>query len=287
MPTLTAALVDSNGSDYNGTVSLVPLQSRNFLNSAGKLVVGRTISTTGAALRAYLEDPETETLVTVEGGTMYTMKIQGVADTTFQVPTEEGVYDITALLVGGLSYPPSFAAGWPSGGTAGQFLQKTGTGYGAVGWVTTLISSVPQVTSLPSSPTRGQVYELTQADSTAKAPPGFYIKDASDWFCLAYSALFDLGNLTGDLDLSLIAGAAYKAVITGDITTYAVNLSRTGIVSIYRSNASAFAVSQPTSVGRTQKLLSSTAWDDAAGDGVLDVLEDDGVNLISATSLLV
>lgn len=142
------------------------------------------------------------------------------------------------------------------------------------------------VASLPGSPTAGVVYRLTAADATAKAPPGYYVHDSGGWFCLGYSAVFDLGNLTGSVSLSLIAGAAYEAATTGNITTYDVALSRTGLVRILRSNATGYTVAQPESSGLTSKLLSSTAWDDAAEDGVLDILEDDGTYLIASTSAL-
>ena len=181
-------------------------------------------------------------------------------------------------------------------GTASTAVSNhaAGTGVHSIAGVTGLQTAldgkaVPaiQVTSLPASPTRGQLYELTQADDTAMAAPGFYIYDGTGWFCLAYSYryLFPF-YLGGSVSLSLIPGLAYFGSVQENISSFAVSFSRTGIVGIILENTASFTVASPTMPGRAALLLSDGAWDAAAGMYVEIVLEDQGDVLISSATEL-
>lgn len=358
MPKITADLRKPDKTQYNDEVKFVPLGNRNFLNSDGDLIIGLEISTTGAILRALLDDPESETYLELEGGCRYAVRVGDAEQSVIEVPTGDGTYDLTALLSVGVVALPTFNATWPSGGEAGQALFKTGNGYGAAAWqdvpaasatswgdiegtlanqldlqaaldakaaashthvigdVTNLQATldgkaaashthaigditglqtaldgkaVPaiQVTALPGSPTRGQPYELTQADDTALAAPGFYIHDGTGWFCLAYSYRYELPGLSGSVSLSLIPGLEYYGSIQGNVDPFTVSFVRTGVAGLFLTNTSGYTLAQPTMAGRTTLLLNSTAWDGAGGTYVKIVLEDEGLALIAAASSMV
>lgn len=197
------------------------------------------------------------------------------------VPDGTATKSLAELVNAGIANPPDWAA------TAFEaHLADTDNPHGVT--AAQIGAAVPaiQVTALPESPTRGQVYELTQADATKLAPPGFYIQDGTGWFCLCCSAVYDLGNLSVFVSKVLIAGADYKATVTGNITSNGLSLSRVGRVGLLLSNASGYTVSQPSVFGRTSKLLSATAWDDAAEALTQIILQDDGTYLIASASAL-
>lgn len=119
----------------------------------------------------------------------------------------------------------------------------------------------------------GQVFHLTAADDTAKAPPGLYVHDGTGWLCLGCLAAYAFGNLGATPSLSMIAGAAYTMVVDQEITSATVALSRPGIPVIFRAaNAGGDAVAVPTMTARTTKtvgidaitgaLSTGTIWDD-------------------------
>ena len=141
---------------------------------------------------------------------------------------------------------------------------------------------IVSVTALPVSPSTEYVYLLTAMDAVALAAPGFYAYDGSGWLCFGYSSPYDLGNLTGNLSQTLIPGLAYEGTVTGNITAWAVTMSRSGLAGVTLTNATGYTVAQPTMTGRTSKLMPiAIGWDDAAAALVKITLEDDGTNLVS------
>ncbi len=139
---------------------------------------------------------------------------------------------------------------------------------------------VKEVTSLPATPIAGQMIRLTTADDTAKAAPGIYSHDGVGWSCISYESAYALGNLGATPSLTLIPGAAYTATVDAEITTFTAAFTRPGLVSITLTNASEYAVAQPTMTGRTSKLLAEAAWDGAATALSKALIEDDGTYII-------
>jgi hypothetical protein len=139
---------------------------------------------------------------------------------------------------------------------------------------------VKEVTSLPSTPISGQLVRLTTADATAKAAPGVYMHDGVGWTCISYESAYALGDLGATPSLTLIPGAAYTATVDAEITTFTVAFTRPGLASITLTNASEYAVAQPSMAGRTSKLLADGAWDGVATALSKALIEDDGTYII-------
>jgi hypothetical protein len=116
------------------------------------------------------------------------------------------------------------------------------------------------VIALPSSPSAGEMYYLTTADDTAKAPPGVYVY-GTGWSCLSYNAVYALGNLGATPSLTLIPGVKYTAVKNATITSLTIALTATGTVSVRHSGAQ--TVSAVTATGRTLKGRGASYWTDA------------------------
>jgi hypothetical protein len=155
------------------------------------------------------------------------------------------------------------------------------------GGVPTTPGLLPAVTALPSTPITGQLVRLTTADDATKAAPGIYTHDGDGWVCLNCKTPYDLGNLGATPSLSLIPGAAYTATVDAEIATFTVAFTRPGLASITLTNASEYAIAQPSMSGRTSKLLADGAWDGAATALSKALLEDDGTYIIASAGGLV
>jgi hypothetical protein len=132
-------------------------------------------------------------------------------------------------------------------------------------------------TSLPGSPTTGQWFRLTAADTTAKAPPGLYYYSGSGWHCRSFTAVYDLGNLGATPSHTYIPGVRYKATQDQAITSWTVAMADPGEVSLTISGAYSFQ--SPTMSSRTAKALGSAAWDDSATAIKLVTVYNDGTYL--------
>jgi len=62
---------------------------------------------------------------------------------------------------------------------------------------------------------------------------------------------------------------------------------RPGLASITLTNASEYAIAQPSMAGRTSKLLAESAWDGAATPLSKALLEDDGMYLVVSAGGLI
>lgn len=141
--------------------------------------------------------------------------------------------------------------------------------------------------TLPASPVTGIIYRLTAEDATTKAGPGLYVSDGTGWFCLQCFVAGVLGNLGAAPALTLIAGGEYLAVQDQNITTApAITMARSGRVKIYKTGAFT-VVGKPTMTGRTAMELYTDAWTPAGGAKAVWIIENDGVNIVSAATTMV
>ena len=105
--------------------------------------------------------------------------------------------------------------------------------------------SIRSVAELSTSAEVGTMVYLVDEDSNMSAPAGVYIYDGLGWVCLSWSNAYGLGSLGSDPTLNLISGVAYTALVSEEIDTWTVNISRPGVVSIRLSNPEGHAVAPP------------------------------------------
>lgn len=102
------------------------------------------------------------------------------------------------------------------------------------------------VTVLPTENIlQGHVYKLNVTDTVAKAPPGLYRMGDSGWVCLGYSSHYDLGDISGVVELNLIAGCIYVVNVIGEVLELVINTS-CGTTMIRFANPDGYACIPPT-----------------------------------------